>query len=179
MEEKIEIPLSKRKISLLLVAAIGFIFFGVLFIIMPESFTSQICRSPVVIRITGFFGITFFGVISFFLIRKLFDNRVGLKIDQYGITDNTNGTSIGLIEWKDITGVKKIQVTSNKILMLQTNKPEKYIERATNLIAKQAMKANYKMYGSPISILAQSLKISFDELETLILHEFQKRKANK
>jgi hypothetical protein len=46
-----------------------------------------------------------------------------------------------------------------------TDKPEKYIERAKNIISKKAMKTNHKMYGSPLSITSISLKISFDNLE--------------
>ena len=81
-----------------------------------------------------------------------------------GITDNSNATSIGLIEWDDITNIGTVQISSMKILMLET---DKYIERAKNRISKRAMKANHKIYGSPLSIISNSLKIKHGDLEKL------------
>ncbi|WP_373400696.1 STM3941 family protein [Algoriphagus halophilus] len=102
-----------------------------------------------------------------------------MTIDQDGITDNSNATSVGLIEWGDITDIGTVQVASTKILMLETDKPDKYIEQAKNGISKRAMKANHKMYGSPLSIISNSLKIKYDDLEKLIREEFEKRKKKK
>ncbi|WP_224489573.1 STM3941 family protein [Robertkochia flava] len=176
MKDKIEIQLNKTKILLLLIGAVAFVVFGVLFILNPEKFQSTLFRNPEFIRIAGIASVAFFGLCSIFIAKKLFDNKVGLTIDQNGITDNSNATSIGLIEWADITNIGTVQVQSTKILMLETDKPEKYIERAKNGLAKRAMKANHKMYGSPLSIISNSLKIKYDDLERLITEEFEKRK---
>lgn len=175
MEDKIEIQLSKTKMLLLLIAAAAFVVFGILFTLNPEKFQSALYWNPDTIRIVGILAVIFFGLCLIFIVKKLFDNQAGLTIDEKGITDNSNGTSVGLIEWEDITAVGTLQVASTKILMLQTDKPEKYIERAKNVIAKQAMKANYKMYGSPLSIISSSLKIKYDDLEKLVIDEFEKR----
>lgn len=174
--DTIEIPLSKTKILLLLIGAIAFVAFGILFIINPGSFQSGVFRSSEIIRIIGIVSVVFFGLCLLFIARKLVDNKVGLTIDQYGITDNTNGTSVGLIEWDDITNIRTIQIASTKIMMLDTDQPEKYMERATNAISKRAMKANHKMYGSPLSIVSNSLKIKYKDLEKLIWEEFDKRR---
>jgi hypothetical protein len=98
-----------------------------------------------------------------------------LRIDEKGITDHTNATSVGLIEWQDITGIQRLTIASSNILIIKTAKPDKYIQRATNSIAKRAMQANNKMYGSPLSIIASSLQIDFDDLESMIRTEFDKR----
>ena len=124
----------------------------------------------------GVVSVIFFGTCAIFIGLKLFDKKVGLTINETGIIDNSNATSIGLIDWKDIIGVDKIEVTSTKILIIKTDVPDKYIERAKNRLAKRAMKANNKMYGSPISIISNSLKIKSQELEELITSEFLKRK---
>ena len=175
MENKIEIPLSKTKIGLLFLGSLAFALTSIAFVLHPEEWTTSIISSPILITILGVFIIVFFGGLSVFLAWKMFDQKIGLTIDERGMTDNTNGTSVGLIEWGDITGIERLVIVSSKMLMIQTNKPEKYIARASNAIAKQAMKANYKSYGSPISIIASSLKIDFDELEELIVTEWQKR----
>lgn len=175
MNEKIEIPLSKKKIFLLFTGATIFVIIGVLFILKPETFTSILFRDPEKIRLAGIASVIFFGICSVFIGKKLYDKGVGLTIDVNGITDNTNATSIGLIEWKDIIGIEIKQVMSTKMLMLMTDQPDKYIDKAKNGISKNAMKANYKMYGSPLSIISSSLKIKFEDLERLIKNEFAKR----
>jgi hypothetical protein len=146
-------------------------------VINPENFISTICRSPEIIMITGIAAICFFGIGIIFIARKLFDNSPGLIIDQYGITNNANAINMGLIEWEDITGIKIEQIRSTKFLILYTNAPEKYINSTKNIVAKQALKMNNKIYGSPISITSNSLKIDFDDLENLIRSEFEKRKV--
>ena len=176
MEEKIEIQLSKTKILLLLIGATVFVVLGTLFIMNPEQFKSPLLRNPETIRIAGIAAVAFFGLCLVFIAKKLFDEKVGLTINQNGITDNSNATSVGLIEWADIKNIGTVQVATTKILMLETDKPDKYIERAKNGISKRAMKANHKMYGSPISIISNSLKIKYDDLENLIREEFEKRK---
>ena len=176
MTAKIEIQLSKTKVLLLLIGAIVFVVLGILFIMNPEQFKSPLFQNTETIRIAGIAAVAFFGLCLVFIARKLFDKKVGLTIDQNGITDNSNATSVGLIEWSDITGIETVQVASMKILMVQTDKPDKYIEKAKNGISKRAMKANYKMYGSPISIVSNPLKIKYDDLEKLISEEFEKRK---
>ena len=176
MKGKIEIPLSKTKILLLLIAAIGFVVLGVVFVLNPEGFESSIFRNPVVIRMVGIASTIFFGLCSLFIIKKFFDKKVGLTIDQDGITDNTNGTSVGLVEWADILAIETLEIATTKMLILQTDKPEKYMGRAKNGIIKRAMKANLKMYGSPLSIVSTSLKIKFKDLEKLVREEFEKQK---
>ena len=178
MTDKIVIQLSKTKLLWLLIGAAVFVILGILFTLNPEQFKSLIFRNAEIIRIAGIAAVAFFGICFVFIAKKLFDQNEGLIIDQKGITDNSNGTSVGLIEWADITGIKTIQVASTKILVLKTDKPEKYIAKAKNGISKRAMKANYKIYGSPLSIISSSLKIKYTNLEKLIKEEFERNKKN-
>lgn len=175
MDKRIDIPLNKNKIILLFIGCAVFIAFGILFINKPLFFTTSIVRNPTIILVSGIAAIFFFGICSVFIIRKIFDNKPGLTIDQFGITDNTNATSVGLIDWEDITSIKKKQIMSNKFLIIYTNKPQKYIQRNKNIISKLAAKSNFKNYGSPITIISNSLKIDFYELEELLISEFNER----
>ena len=111
-------------------------------------------------------------------VRLLKQAKPGLIIDQYGITDNSNATSVGLIEWVDIEAIETIQVTSTRFLILHTTQPEKYLHRAKNGLLRATMQANYKRYGSPISITANTLSIKFSALENLVLEAFEKRKLS-
>lgn len=179
MVSKNEIPLNKTKIVGLFVVSAVFIILSILFNRNPKTFVSPIMRSPEVIRTIGITGLCFFGICISFISRKLLDNSPGLIIDQNGITNNTNATNLGLIEWEDITGIETKQVMLTKFLIIHINKPEKYISRTKSVIAKQAMRVNYKTYGSPISITSNSLKIDFSNLESLVRSEFEKRKASR
>lgn len=57
--------------------------------------------------------------------------------------------------------------------MIEVSNPDVYINRQTNFIAKKAAAINHKMYGSPISITANSLKYSFDDLYYALRKKWQ------
>lgn len=168
--EKIEIPLSKTKIFLHLFGSIIFValFIFIIVELQPSFF----------IEVVGYCGVVFFGFGCLVLIRKLFDHRPGLMIDQNGITDNTNYTSVGRIEWKDIVELDTYQVESTKVIIIYIENPEEYIKRAKNSLAAKTMRMSQSMTGSPLSINSGALKISHDALERLLWEELEKRKYN-
>ena len=177
MENRIEIQLSKTKLIWLFIGSMAFVLVGFFFLIEPNRFVSPIFTSDNVIFVTGMVGIAFFGLCAIYVFIKLFDKKAGLIIDEKGITDNTNGTSIGLIEWDDISGVDVVKIGSTKILLLQTSNPEKFIAKATNRFSKKTMQVNHKLYGTPISIISGSLEIKFNDMEKLVRSELHKREV--
>jgi len=176
MNDKIEIPLSKVKITFILTGAVIFIGLSIFLIIRPELLLSSLFSNKSILRIIGIAAVIYFGSYPIFIARKLFDKKAGLTIDENGIMDNSGYTSVGIIEWQDITGIRRVKAASNKILVIQTDVPDKYIGRAKYFISKRAMKENLKSYGSPLVITSKALKIKFNELENLIKTEFEKRK---
>ncbi|WP_298239496.1 STM3941 family protein [uncultured Algibacter sp.] len=178
MNNRIEIPLSKKKIALLLLASIAFVAGGIWIASDPERFIPNIfgVTNPEIIRISGIIGILFFGAAGIYGIKKLFDKKVGLIIDSNGITDNSNASSIGLIEWNDISDIRTKQVMSTKFLLIDIVNPEKYIEKAKNKLQAKLMKGNMNMYKTPLSITSNTLKFDFGELEKLIQTEFKRNK---
>ncbi len=123
-------------------------------------------------------GIVFFGATGIFGIKKLFSTQIGLTIDSTGITDHSNASSIGLIEWKDITDITPKQIMSTKFLLIHVANPQEYIAKAKNAITAKLMKSNMKMYGTPLSITSASLKYDFEKLETLIQNTFAEKKKS-
>lgn len=132
-------------------------------------------------------GLLLFGLCVVFIAKKIFSGKPGLTINDNGIIDNSNATSIGLIEWNDITGIETIQVktavyglfptvSSPKMIIIKTKNPKKYIIRSKNIFSKKAMEANNRMYGTPLTIISNSLKIKFSKLEKIISEELNKRK---
>lgn len=176
MNEEIKIPLSKNKIILSFIGSLIFVAFGIWFIIDPEKFITWIFQNPEIIRIVGMVSTLVFGVFAFYIFKKLLDTKYGLIIDQNGITDNTNATSIGLVKWKDITGIRFLEVVNQKFLMIDVSNPEYYIGLKKSGIGKMAMKVNYNKYGSPISITANSLKADFNEVWKVVEKQYEAKK---
>lgn len=162
--QQIEIPLSKKKLILMVVGSIIFVGLGILFVINPEKYTSPIMRNPTVIFFSGIASILFFGLCSFFIVKKLSDNSLGLIISDNGIFDNSSGVSAGQILWTDIEEISVIEIHRQKLIMLQVNNPQDYIDKETSGFKRKMMAINHKMYGTPLSLTSNGLKISFDEL---------------
>ncbi len=169
----IEIELSKRKTMLLLLGAVAFVAIGILFVTKPEGFNTPITRNKTLTVTLGLLSILFFGACFIYGLIKLFDKKAGLIMDENGITDNSNATSIGFIAWEDILSIDTRQVASTRFLLITVKNPEEYLERATGL-KRRLLEANMRYYRTPLSITSTSLKYNFDDLEQLIRSCFTK-----
>ena len=174
--EQIEIPLSKNKMLLTFFGAIAFVGLGVLFLINPSMFISTIFRNPTVIFIAGLASVLFFGLVAITVFRKFSDKKAGLIINGQGVIDNSSGVSAGLVLWSDIEKIKTTKVQSQKFMMFIVKNPQDYIDRVTNPLKRKAMEMNYKVYGSPISISANSLQTNFDDLYKLLTEKMYEYK---
>ncbi|MBS1521746.1 MAG: hypothetical protein JST50_12165 [Bacteroidetes bacterium] len=173
-EDQIEIPLSKNKLALLLTGSLAFVSGGIWFVINPKSLSGQsFYRSPEFIFAAGVASILFFGLCAILIFKKIIDNKPGIVVNDFGINDNSSGTSVGLIPWKDILAVRKTVVVNQNMIMIVVSNPEEYINKQGGLIAKKAMQMNYKSFGSPIFISANSLKCNFNQLYEDIMTRFQ------
>lgn len=172
---RVEIPLSKGKLLLILFGGLLFVVFGVIFIVNPERFVSARMSNPELLRLLGIASFLFFGLLSTYALRKLFGNPVGLIIDEEGITDNTSASAVGLIKWTDITEIRTMQVKSTRFILIYIANPHEYLERAKGF-KKMLMKGNHNMYGTPLSIASNTLQYKFNDLEKLITEQLSKKK---
>jgi hypothetical protein len=92
------------------------------------------------------------------------DNKPGLIIDQTGLTDNSSGVSAGQVLWSDIEAISVIEIHRQKLIMLKVRNPQEYIDKQTSGFKRKMMQINFKLYGTPLSITSNGLKISFEEL---------------
>lgn len=176
-DEQIEIPLSKKKMLLTLFGAIIFVGLGLWFLINPPKISNLIFGNPTLIFIVGLASIIFFGLVAITIFRKFSDKKPGLIINRKGITDNSSGVSAGLIPWTDIKEIKISQVMSQKLLMFIVSNPQDYLDKVTNPLKRNAMKMNYKTYGSPISISSNALQTNFEDLQKLLLDKMNEYKS--
>lgn len=172
-ENQIEIPLSKQKMYLMLFGSIIFVVIGIWLVVKPPKSNHPIFGNPMVILISGVSAIIFFGYTAFILFKKLPDNKPGLIINSEGIIDNSSGVSAGIVLWTDIIEISTANVMNQKFLMFIVKNPEEYINRQNGIVKRKAMELNYKTYGSPISISANTLDTNFEELYKLLKRKFK------
>jgi hypothetical protein len=171
---RVEIMLSKTKLVWLLLGSVVFAIAGFWVVLhtpvphYPETFS----RSA--IKCIGVIAVLFFGFTASVIARKLQDNMPGLIIDEIGITDNSNPLAAGLILWRDVKDISVVEIGRQKLIMIEVYNPEKYIDRQNHFLQKKAMLYNLKMYNSPLSITANGLKCTFDELYVLIKNNLEK-----
>ncbi|WP_116788900.1 STM3941 family protein [Flavobacterium psychrotrophum] len=162
--EKIEIPLHKGKITLMVLGSLLFIGLG--YFLLTEDLGSY-RYSKEVINLVGTLCILLFTLAFAMSLYKLFDKNRGLTIDDKGIIDNSTFTSGFLITWEDIMDVSLYQVKSTKLLLIHVSDNERYLEQMKGL-KKMLGKQNIKLTGTPLSINPNSLDIKFDELNKLV-----------
>jgi hypothetical protein len=165
---QIEIPLSKKKLILMLIGSIAFVTAGLWFVINPPTISNPFFGNPTVILVTGIASILFFGLCAVYIARKLPDNKPGLIIDNIGLTDNSSGVSAGQILWSDIENISVIEIHRQKLIMLQVKNPQDYIDKQTSSFKRKMMQMNFSMYGTPLSITSNALQIKFDELLNIL-----------
>jgi hypothetical protein len=170
---EIRIALSKKKLIFAFIGSIIFVALGIQFILKPESYISSSHRNAELIVIVGYASLIFFGICLIYIFYKAFDKKPGLIVNENGITDNSNFASVGLIEWSEIIGIRTEQVMSTKFILIDVLNPEKFIQKSSKFKAS-LMKANLKMYGTPLSITSNTLRYNFDEMERLLKSEFDK-----
>jgi hypothetical protein len=170
---KIEIPLSKTKLVFGISGSILFVLLG--FYLHAIIADQQTRFAPTLVKGIGIAAILFFCTTTIYGIKKLFDTKIGLLIDNNGIIDNTNASSVGLIKWADITAIRTEQVMSTKFLLIYSNDPNKFLESVTG-IKRKLLKGNMEMYGTPLSITSTTLKYKYHDLERLLKDRFNEQR---
>lgn len=173
MTGQIEIALSKKKLILMLIGAIVFVIIGLWFVISPPTISNPFFGNPTRLLIIGIVAIVFFGLCAVYIACKIPDNKPGLIIDKTGLTDNSSGVSAGKILWSDIENISVLEIHRQKLIMLEVKNPQDYLDKQTSGFKRKMMQMNFNMYGTPLSITSNSLKIKFDELLNILNDRLQ------
>ena len=172
--DRVEIPLSKVKIVVIMFGGILFVAAGFWMFWMAERQQEFL---PMHMKVAGASSIIFFGVCVLYMILKIFDDKPGLIIDSKGITDNSSGIAAGLITWESIKQIEKKYIKGQSFIAIKVANPNRYIERESG-IKRIIMNMNLKMYETPIYISANSLKIEYDELWSLLNSKMEEYKKD-
>ena len=166
--EEVIIPVSRTRITLMLLGSLIFVSMGLWFMISPPELQNPIFGNKSALFILGLLAVLFFGISAILLIIKLFEQKPGLVIGREGILDNSSSVAAGLIKWEDLMDIGVIEVQKQKLLMLYVQNPHEYIKRQKSAIKRKIMQINYKSYSTPISISTNGLGCKFDELHDLV-----------
>ncbi len=174
-DDKIEIALSKSKLTKGLVASIVFVALGLWILIYKPTVSNAMFDNPFVKYGAAIASILFFGFAIFYYSFKLTDKKPGIVIDDNGILDNSSAVAVGLIPWKDIKQFATAKVMKQEFLIIIVYNPEFYISRQTNIFKKKGMQYNLNNYGSPLAISANGLKSSLTELTEILDKELYRQ----
>ena len=168
------IPLSKGRLTLLLLGCVAFVAGSIWIWSIADLQTRY---NPLYMKCVAVASVSFFGLCGIYGCIKVFDGRPGLIIDDQGIVDNSNAVSAGRIFWDEIIGLRVSEIAGQRFLTIEVTDPQKYVERC-GFILRMLNAANTKMVGSPINISSNSLKVNFDELVRMLTEAFEKHGAD-
>ncbi|MVN22385.1 STM3941 family protein [Mucilaginibacter arboris] len=164
----IEFPLSKFKLTLILLGALCFVGTGIWLVSKALKAVPTFPINRMFLLMIGFASILFFGICTVAILLKLFQKIPGIIIDANGITDHSSGISSGLIKWDDITHIDIVEVSRQKLIMLYVVNPDEYIQRHSNFLKRKASLFNYQRYGTPLGITTNDLKCTTQKLHDVL-----------
>ena len=186
MLNTIEIPLSKKKMFIILIGAVVFTIIGIILVINYAKISAPVDQQMIALGslylnpiIELFFGVLFcvvFGFISIYFLMKSVANKPGLILDEVGMIDNSSGVAVGRIAWIDINEINVVHIQRQKMIMIYLKNPQDYINKQRSYLKRRIMAFNLKIYKTPIIIPANGLTISFKELITLIKQHYKESK---
>ena len=166
----LSISVSKFKLVLLLLGAIGLVASAIWIFYLSGYEPVYI---SIWVRSVSLFCIVFFGLCGLYSIKKLFNTHPGLVLDSAGIIDNSSAVSVGRISWQDLEGINITWIQGQRFITLYVTNPQKYLQRG-GFFKRQMNALNYRFYGSPIHISANTLNISFGELIDLVSQYYER-----
>jgi hypothetical protein len=162
---QLAVPLSRRKLVLVLLGCCAFVAIGAWMISMAKD-------EGIVVAGAGLASILCFGLGGVYALFKLFDPRPALIIDAEGIIDNSSAVSVGRVRWDEITGVGTCQDKGQRFLVIGVIDPEKYVKR-TSWLLRPLVSLNVGLTGSPITIPSTALALDFNDVKRVLVQAFE------
>jgi len=170
----IKIGVDYFKMAYLLLVAVGFIAIGVFFF---NSWIPTDSTFDIFFQFVGAISMLFFGLVLVSMVKRMITGRLGLTINDEGIIDYTNGTSVGLIKWEDIKKIDSFSYVGQSFIRVFVKNPEAYANKSGNIFERFFRRQNERFFKSGIQISANTLAIPHSDLFYLIKEEFKKRES--
>ncbi len=175
--EPISISSNIKKQNNLIITGLFFVVASIIIFINADLYAkTPDSVAPQIVRGLSIFSFLFFaGITAYLLFRS--KNEDALALNSKGIVDHTSASSIGLIEWEDITKIEPKNISSGEFLMITVKDPEKYLKRAS-IWKKMLLKMNGAIAKTPFSITLNGLNLPPDSVTILVNENYRKFKFN-
>ncbi|MBN8782137.1 MAG: hypothetical protein J0G98_03660 [Terrimonas ferruginea] len=177
----IEIQSSRKKLVFALIASIVFVAIGAWMLVAEPLTDNIIFGNPTFVLVSGATCVAFFGLMAIILLSRLNKPLKGLIITAEGIEDHSSVTAAGFVPWTDVRGIRDTRVFNQQFIVVVVHNPQEYIDRQGNFFKRKSAQSNFKMYGSPVIISANSLTSKFEDLKRLLQeqhYQFKNRHAH-
>lgn len=170
-----EIKLLKGKLLLFFIGSFALYLLGIYTIFYPEEM-STFLNNAILARVIGVLTFLMCGILMILLL-KVYFNKKGLIINEEGIMDYSSMLAGHLIKWNDIVAIRKVDIRSVTILLIDIKKPNEYINQFGK-VKSWWLRLSANSYGTPIFLSSSFLDCSTDELEICIRDAYGKYKSN-
>ena len=159
-------PNRLRLIGLFLAAA-AFTAVGIYFARIPvhRGFANLL------IALTSYFLVAFFGASAIYLGYRLVTRRPALIISEAGIIDRTSSLCVGLIPWGEIEALVPYTRLGQRFLGIEPINPESLIRRQP-WFRRWLLALNRRLGFTPINILQATLPIDVGELAEQLARDY-------
>src|SRR5699024_9893006 len=144
---------NKLKLLVLSICSCIFILLGFIFLFVELDLT----YSPFIIKGIGLITIILFGTLLIFFLKRIFEHKPALIIDENGITDYSTALQVGLVRWNEIKDIQFTTFSRQHFLSIYTYDKDLIINR-TNAFQKTMNQINKKLMDSQINIPYKNLK---------------------
>lgn len=170
----------KRLLNLLyLIGALVFTFISFYFTFVDLSFLPDRQKTKIIfLKPILFIGILFFGLCSYHYIRRMFQLKIILQVDETGVTDASSATAIGHIPWEDIVDIRLTHLLDQKFISIFLKNEDDYLSQM-NFLQRNAYKANLKMGFPLVNIIlntsGKNPKLVLNEIENKFGHYYKEK----
>src|SRR6185369_234010 len=108
---------SKKKIVLLLLGAGGLVAIGI-FMFVRDDASIQAARgmnNPMMVHGLGLAAIVFFVIFAVVGLKKLFNQKPALILNESGFVDNASSVAAGFIAWSEVVGARIVELQKQKM----------------------------------------------------------------
>ena len=84
------------------------------------------------------------------IIKRFANPKPLIVVDESGFTDNSNSNSVGFVPWRDVKRIYMVTMRHNKLIQVELEYPEEYLNRMGGL-ARKAAELNMNLGYQPIS----------------------------
>lgn len=165
------IPKNKAKSILFFIGSLLFLGAGIWIILLnPEVIeSSKKFNNPILVKSFALAAIILCCYIAFVHIKNVFSNKPGFILKSEGFIDNSFDLEGSVISWADIDEIREHKVHNQNLILIFLQNPDAYFKDKSGF----ALKTRISMYGTPIVITTNTLKIEHDHFVNK-LNEYHK-----